>query len=64
MSDDETPTHATEQTPLLRDDPAADQDQQPNDAQVPLRKEATTKELVVILGTIWIGVFLAALGTR
>ncbi|KAJ5826128.1 hypothetical protein N7474_003266 [Penicillium riverlandense] len=63
MSDDETSNPATEQTPLLRDDPAANQDQPQNNAQVPLRKEATTKELVVILGTIWIGVFLAALDT-
>ena len=64
MSDDETSTHATEQTPLLRDAPADDQDQPQNHAQVPLRKEATTKEMIVILGAIWMGVFLAALGTR
>ncbi|KAJ5613036.1 hypothetical protein N7510_006230 [Penicillium lagena] len=63
MSDDETPARATEQTPLLREDAAADQAQQQNNAPVPLRKEASTRELVVILGTIWIGVFLAALDT-
>jgi len=49
-------THATEQTPLLREtDPAAGpSDQEP--------EEASTKELVITLASIWLGVFLAALG--
>lgn len=50
---------ATEQTPLLREaDPASD----PADEQAPLAEEASFNELIVILGSIWLGVFLAALG--
>lgn len=56
---------ATEQTPLLREetqqyappDTAATQD-----SEVPLAQEPSTRELVLILGSIWVGVFLAALG--
>lgn len=48
----------SEQTPLLRDDPAsiAAGDQEP------VAEEPSTRELIVILGSIWVGVFLAALG--
>lgn len=49
--------HATEQTPLLREaDPAeaGPEGQEPD--------EISTKELVITLGSIWLGVFLAALG--
>ncbi|CAG8419970.1 unnamed protein product [Penicillium salamii] len=44
---------ASEQTPLLR----------APDGDTPLPKEVSTKELVWILGSIWLGVFLAALDT-
>ena len=48
---------ATEQTPLLREaDPAS----AGPDGQEP--DEISTKELVITLGSIWLGVFLAALG--
>lgn len=56
MSTDETVREpASEQTPLLRDGPDA------ND-NTPLPQEPSTKELIWILGSIWLGVFLAALG--
>lgn len=45
-----------EQTPLIRD--ASDD----VDASTPLPQEPSTKELIWILGSIWLGVFLAALG--
>jgi hypothetical protein len=48
---------ATEQTPLLRDaDPAS----AGRDGQEP--DEISTKELVITLGSVWLGIFLAALG--
>ncbi|KAJ5899374.1 hypothetical protein N7495_004118 [Penicillium taxi] len=60
MVDSDPRTIATEQTPLLRDaDPASS----PAENQEPLAEEATTKELLLILGSIWLGVFLAALDT-
>lgn len=50
---------ATEQTPLLGEaDPAA----LDRAEEAPLAEEASFKELIVILGSIWLGVFLAALG--
>lgn len=50
--------HATEQTPLLREaDPASTPS-----SDGPEPEEASTKELVVTLASIWLGVFLAALG--
>lgn len=49
----------TEQTPLLRD---ADPTGRPEEAQEPAPKETSTRELIIILGSIWLGVFLAALG--
>lgn len=49
---------ATEQTPLLGEaNPATDRAE-----EAPLAEEASFKELIVILGSIWLGVFLAALG--
>lgn len=49
----------SEQTPLLRDDPAIIG---AGDRQEPVADEPSTRELIVILGSIWVGVFLAALG--
>ena len=50
---------ASEQTPLLRDaNPACPR---PDEAQEPV-PETSTKELIAILSSIWLGVFLAALG--
>lgn len=48
---------ASEQTPLLRDSPDGDANE-----NTPLPQEPSTKELIWILGSIWLGVFLAALG--
>ena len=51
---------ATEQTPLLRDaDPA---DSGPAEGQEQQAEEPSTKELILVLSSIWLGVFLAALG--
>ncbi|CAI7621561.1 unnamed protein product [Penicillium pancosmium] len=50
----------SEQTPLLRDDPASIG---AGDRQEPVADEPSTRELIVILGSIWVGVFLAALDT-
>jgi hypothetical protein len=47
---------ASEQTPLLR------APSENGDTSLP--KEPTTKELIWILGSIWLGVFLAALGMK
>ncbi|PYI05480.1 MFS general substrate transporter [Aspergillus sclerotiicarbonarius CBS 121057] len=53
---------ASERTPLLGD-------QTPNepvpsgDSEVPLAEEPSSKELILVLGSIWVGVFLAALDT-
>ncbi|KAJ6160724.1 hypothetical protein N7470_004120 [Penicillium chermesinum] len=57
IEDNEAARAATEQTPLLRD---ADPTARP-DAQEP--EEASTKELIFVLSSIWLGVFLAALDT-
>ena len=55
-----TARHPSEQTPLLREDPASIK---PTDRQeqAPI-EEPSTRELLVILCSIWMGVFLAALG--
>lgn len=55
----------TEQTPLLRED--TQQHAPPGtaatqDSEFPLAQEPSTRELILILGSIWVGVFLAALG--
>lgn len=61
MPNDEPATApVSEETPLLRDAHAACE-VQPN-GQEPLTEERPTKELILILGSIWVGVFLAALG--
>ena len=61
MSSDEPATAlVSEETPLLRDADAACE-ARPN-GQEPLTEERPTKELILILGSIWVGVFLAALG--
>lgn len=56
---------ATEQTPLLRGDTPQ---QAPfgtagtQESEVPLAEKPSTKELILVLSSIWLGVFLAALG--
>ncbi|CAI7581725.1 unnamed protein product [Penicillium bialowiezense] len=52
MADDTAREPASEETPLLR-----------SEGDAPLPDEASTKELIWILGSIWLGVFLAALDT-
>lgn len=55
-----TPRHLSEQTPLLREEPASIK---PGDRQEQVQiEEPSTRELLVILCSIWMGVFLAALG--
>ena len=64
-SHDQPRNPTTEQTPLLRDeslqhavaDAAGSQE-----SQVPAVQESSTRELILVLGSIWVGVFLAALG--
>lgn len=57
-TDDAERARVTEQTPLLREaDPAS---VGPSDGHQP--EEASTKELIITLASIWLGVFLAALG--
>jgi hypothetical protein len=61
MSTDE-PIRApvSEETPLLHDaDPAHEGE---TTEQEPVTEERSSKELILILGSIWLGVFLAALG--
>lgn len=55
------PTRAptTEQTPLLRD---ADPANSASGEGQPEPEEPSTRELIIVLGAIWVGVFLAALG--
>jgi hypothetical protein len=62
----------TERSPLLGDDQLnghvqengyTGQNDASNDEDVPLAKEATTKELLAVMAAIWMGVFFAALGT-
>lgn len=57
----------TEQTPLLRDSRDGSSAEAQNGEAVASEeasavKEPTAKELILILGSIWLGVFLAALG--
>lgn len=60
MSSDEPATAlVSEETPLLRDADAASQ-ARPNGQES--LEERPTKQLILILGSIWVGVFLAALG--
>ncbi|KAL4896167.1 MFS general substrate transporter [Aspergillus ambiguus] len=51
----------SEQTPLLGDQPVSSRPTE--EPAVPLAQEPTTKELILVLGSIWVGVFLAALDT-
>lgn len=54
------PPIPTEETPLLRED--VEQQPERNDANgAPVAQEPSTRELVLVLGSIWLGVFLAAL---
>ncbi|KAJ9667266.1 hypothetical protein H2201_002467 [Coniosporium apollinis] len=64
----ETPPPVDEQSPLLNkhlpnpDNGAAEQQAEDQDVHgTPIAKEPTTKELVITLCSIWVGVFLAAL---
>ncbi|KAH8427915.1 uncharacterized protein LDX57_005618 [Aspergillus melleus] len=52
----------SEQTPLLGDQ-TQNATVTPQESEVPVAEEPTTKELLLVLGSIWIGVFLAALDT-
>ena len=66
MSSHDQPRHpTTEQTPLLRDESlqhAVADAAGTQESQVPAVQESSTKELILVLGSIWVGVFLAALG--
>jgi MFS family permease len=50
-----------EETPLLSDDPPKPSSEDPDAEETVLVDEPSTKRLVVILGSIYVGVFLAAL---
>ncbi|RAK77293.1 MFS multidrug transporter [Aspergillus fijiensis CBS 313.89] len=52
----------SEQTPLLGDQRQDDLNQ-PGDSPVQLADEPTTRELILVMGSVWVGVFLAALDT-
>jgi EmrB/QacA subfamily drug resistance transporter len=54
------PPVPTEDTPLLQDQYVPGTEEV-DETDTPLAKEPTTKELVLVLGSIWVGVFLAAL---
>ncbi|KAH8704919.1 major facilitator superfamily domain-containing protein [Talaromyces proteolyticus] len=54
------PPVATEETPLLQDGPEPQPQAEDTDG-TPIAKQPTTTELIVVLCSIWIGVFLAAL---
>lgn len=55
----------SEQTPLLGDEAqhAVVDPQEHGEDEAVLAQEPSSKELILILGCIWLGVFLAALGT-
>ncbi|GKZ81701.1 hypothetical protein AnigIFM56816_006223 [Aspergillus niger] len=52
----------SEQTPLLGDH-TPNEPVPSGDSEVPLAEEPSSKELILVLGSIWVGVFLAALDT-
>lgn len=66
----------TEESPLLNndrhqpdgsvqetgEDVSAHHDIEQHDDAIPLVREASTRELLVVMGAIWLGVFFAALG--
>lgn len=57
-------SRATEQTPLLREvEPVPVDQEEEQTERAPPDYEVSVKELSVILGSIWLGVFLAALGS-
>lgn len=55
----------SEQTPLLREQtqPLGSNAHEHDDSAVDPGQEPQFKEIILILGCIWVGVFLAALGT-
>ncbi len=59
--DEETPLLAEESLTTAIDSPAADSEDDGGREQTVLAEEASNKRLVLVLGTIWIGVFLGAL---
>jgi hypothetical protein len=68
QSENGLPAPNTERTPLLNDveslqgnETSSDSDQ-PQSTEVPLTDEKSPKELLLILSSVWIGCFLAALG--
>ncbi|KAF2453748.1 major facilitator superfamily domain-containing protein [Lineolata rhizophorae] len=60
-----SPERAHEDTPLLADQPSYDNASPPDDSEasseIPLADEPSTAKLVVTMGSVWVGVFLAAL---
>lgn len=63
MSSEETVrAPVSEQTPLLRDTEAPNAS--PDGQDQPAAEEISTPKLILILSSIWLGVFLAALGTH
>ena len=48
----------------VREDGSANQDIGQVEDAIPLAKEASTRELLVVIGAIWLGVFFAALGIQ
>ena len=65
MPSRDQPGATSEQTPLLRDETlqhAVADAAGTQESQVPSVQESSTKELILVLGSIWVGVFLAALG--
>ena len=54
-------TSLSEQTPLLAEQ-ALNATPESQERQDHLVQELTTKEVILILGSVWVGVFLAALG--
>jgi hypothetical protein len=63
---------ANEESPLLGRPPSADQGEastgegnvRDDEAGVPLAEEPSTAKLILVLGSIWLGVFLASLGAQ
>lgn len=66
------PELSSETTPLLRENASVENGLvagapplapgQANESAVPLAKEPTLKELLIISASVWVGVFFAALG--
>lgn len=47
---------------IVREDGNPNHDDTQDEDDVPLAKEPSTRELLVLMGAIWMGVFFAALG--